>query len=80
MAQPRLADAPSPCLSCPVRSAALCAGCSAGEIEARLRSAPMPVIARIAEDRVILDLRTVLPHQAEDLVAAATDACLPGPG
>jgi L-seryl-tRNA(Ser) seleniumtransferase len=49
---------------------------SATQLEARLRSgrAGMPVIARIEEDRLILDLRTVFPEQehalAESLVAA----------
>jgi L-seryl-tRNA(Ser) seleniumtransferase len=49
---------------------------SATQLEARLRSGPagMPVIARIEEDRLILDLRTVFPEQegalAESLVAS----------
>jgi L-seryl-tRNA(Ser) seleniumtransferase len=49
---------------------------SATQLESRLRSAlaGIPVIARIEEDRVILDLRTVFPDQeaalAESLVAA----------
>jgi L-seryl-tRNA(Ser) seleniumtransferase len=49
---------------------------SATQLEARLRSGPagMPVIARIEEDRLILDLRTVFPEQehalAESLLAA----------
>ncbi|HXY00804.1 MAG TPA: L-seryl-tRNA(Sec) selenium transferase [Candidatus Limnocylindrales bacterium] len=49
---------------------------SATELEARLRtgSCGMPVIARIEEDRLILDLRTVFPEQesalAESVVAA----------
>ena len=49
---------------------------SATQLEARLRSGPagMPVIARIEEDRLILDLRTVFPEQeralAESVVAA----------
>jgi L-seryl-tRNA(Ser) seleniumtransferase len=49
---------------------------SATQLEARLRSGPagIPVIARIEEDWLILDLRTVFPEQehalAESLVAA----------
>jgi L-seryl-tRNA(Ser) seleniumtransferase len=49
---------------------------SAADLEARLRKglAGIPVIARIEEDRLILDLRTVFPEQertlAESLVAA----------
>jgi hypothetical protein len=38
----------------------------------------VPVIARIVEERVILDLRTVLPHQTGDLLAAVTAACVSG--
>ena len=36
----------------------------------QLRRADPPVIARIAEDRVLLDPRTVLPEQEADLLAA----------
>jgi len=49
---------------------------SAADLEARLRKghAGIPVIARIEEDRLLLDLRTVFPEQeralAESLVAA----------
>ena len=44
---------------------------SAAELERRLRRAPrgVPVIARVAEDRLILDLRTVFPEQDPLLVA-----------
>jgi L-seryl-tRNA(Ser) seleniumtransferase len=41
---------------------------------ARLRAGEPPVIARIEDDRLLLDPRTVLPEQEEqlwDLVAAA---------
>ncbi len=49
---------------------------SPAELEARLRRAPrgIPVIARVEDDRLILDLRTVFPEQesalAESLAAA----------
>ncbi len=49
---------------------------SAADLETRLRqnSAGMPVIARIEEDRLLIDLRTVFPEQesalADSLVAA----------
>jgi L-seryl-tRNA(Ser) seleniumtransferase len=33
-----------------------------------LRSADPPIIARIEDDRVVLDPRTVLPEQEEDLL------------
>jgi L-seryl-tRNA(Ser) seleniumtransferase len=36
---------------------------SAGELATRLRHADPPVIARVEEDRVLLDLRTVFPEQ-----------------
>lgn len=41
---------------------------------ARLRRAPIPVIARVTEDRVVLDPRTVLPEQDPLLVAALLEA------
>ena len=48
----------------------------AGEIEARLRGGTPPVIARVEEGRLLLDLRTILPEQepvlTEAVVAAAT--------
>jgi L-seryl-tRNA(Ser) seleniumtransferase len=42
---------------------------SADQIQERLRSLDPPVIARIQDDRVVLDLRTVLPDQDELLAA-----------
>jgi len=44
-------------------------GLSADQIEERLRSSDPPVIARIQDDHVVLDLRTVLPEQDEILAA-----------
>ena len=44
-------------------------GLSADEISARLRAAEPPVIARVEEGRVLLDLRTVFPEQDEKVVA-----------
>jgi L-seryl-tRNA(Ser) seleniumtransferase len=46
------------------------AGLSADEISARLRASEPPVIARVEEGRVLLDLRTVFPEQDENVVAA----------
>jgi L-seryl-tRNA(Ser) seleniumtransferase len=40
-----------------------CSGLSADELAARLRHSDPPVIARVEEDRVLLDLRTVFPDQ-----------------
>jgi L-seryl-tRNA(Ser) seleniumtransferase len=42
----------------------------ADELMARLRRANPPVIARIVDDRVILDVRTILPGEDEALVDA----------
>ena len=50
--------------------AVTCAGVSADELSARLRKSDPPVIARVEEGRVLLDLRTVLPEQ-DGLVADA---------
>ena len=47
-----------------------CEGLSANELEARLRSWDPPVIARVEEGRVLLDLRTVFPQEDEQIVAA----------
>jgi L-seryl-tRNA(Ser) seleniumtransferase len=41
---------------------------------ARLRRQPTPVIARIEDDRVLLDPRTVLPEQGETLLRGLRDA------
>ncbi len=41
---------------------------STAEIERALRFGTPPVIARVEDDRVLLDLRTVLPDQTADLV------------
>ncbi len=41
---------------------------------ARLRSAPRPVIARVAEERVVLDPRTVQPDEEEILLSVLRDA------
>ncbi len=45
-------------------------GLSAHEISARLRASEPPVIARVEEGRVLLDLRTVFPEQDEYVIAA----------
>jgi L-seryl-tRNA(Ser) seleniumtransferase len=42
----------------------------AHEIEKRLRRGRPPVIVRIVEDRVVLDLRTVAPDDEKDLMEA----------
>ncbi|MCC6366375.1 MAG: L-seryl-tRNA(Sec) selenium transferase [Bryobacterales bacterium] len=42
---------------------------NAAEWERRLRAAEPPVIARIADDRLLLDLRTVFPEEEDALLA-----------
>lgn len=51
---------------------------SADDLAMRLRAAPTPVIARIQEDRLLLDPRTVLPGQAEALMRSVVRAAEPG--
>lgn len=48
---------------------------SAHQLEGRLRRQTPPVIARIEEDRVLLDLRTVLPEQEATLRRSVENAC-----
>jgi L-seryl-tRNA(Ser) seleniumtransferase len=47
-----------------------CEGLSADEFARRLRVSDPPIIARVEEGRVLLDLRTVFPEQDAALVAA----------
>jgi L-seryl-tRNA(Ser) seleniumtransferase len=47
-----------------------CEGLSADELAQRLRISDPPIITRVEEGRVLLDLRTVFPHQDGALVAA----------
>src|SRR5579862_6848199 len=55
----------------PTRLLALhCAGLSADELAARLRTSDPPVIARVDEGRVLLDLRTVFADQDRAIVAS----------
>ncbi|HEY3975452.1 MAG TPA: L-seryl-tRNA(Sec) selenium transferase [Candidatus Sulfotelmatobacter sp.] len=54
----------------PTRVLALaCAGLSADELAARLRAADPPIIARVEQGRVLLDLRTVFAQQDEMIEA-----------
>jgi L-seryl-tRNA(Ser) seleniumtransferase len=43
-------------------------------LAARLRQGVPPVVVRVAEDRVLVDLRTVRPDEEEALLAALTQA------
>jgi L-seryl-tRNA(Ser) seleniumtransferase len=54
-----------------------CLRCSAAELEERLRggiSGGIPIIARVENDRLILDLRTVFPEQESVLVESVSAA------
>ena len=51
---------------------------SAQELATRLRQTKPPVVARIADDQVLLDLRTVAPVEEEYLVAALVAAVTKG--
>ena len=62
-------SAPSAVL--PTRLLALTsAGVTADELLARLRSSDPPIVARVEDGRVLLDLRTIFPEQDGALVAA----------
>ena len=45
----------------------------AEELAARLRDWRTPIVARVAERSVLLDIRTVLPHEDREIVAAFID-------
>ena len=58
----------APSTGLPTRLLAVtCTGLSAEEVAARLRASDPPVLGRLEEGRVLLDLRTVLPEQDETL-------------
>jgi L-seryl-tRNA(Ser) seleniumtransferase len=52
---------------------------SAAQLEERLRHHSTPIIARIADDRVVVDLRTVAPDD-DPQIRDAIDACDTGDG
>ncbi len=49
--------------------------CSLNQIEVRLRSGTIPVIGRIEDDKLILDMRTVADKEVAELAAAIASAC-----
>ena len=49
-------------------------GVSADGLETRLRDSNPPVIARIVDDRVVIDLRTVAESDEDELIASLTGA------
>jgi L-seryl-tRNA(Ser) seleniumtransferase len=50
-----------------------CEGLSADELSSRLRLADPPIITRVEDGRVLLDLRTVFPEQDEAIVKALVE-------
>jgi L-seryl-tRNA(Ser) seleniumtransferase len=61
----------APAATLPTRLLAVtCEGLSADQLAARLRHSDPPIIARVEEGRVLLDLRTVFPEQDEVLAKA----------
>jgi L-seryl-tRNA(Ser) seleniumtransferase len=61
----------APSSSLPTRLLAVtCEGLSADELSQRLRASDPPIIARVEEGRVLLDLRTVFPEQDASVAAA----------
>jgi len=46
---------------------------TAQQLEARLRLAPTPIIARVEHGEVLLDLRTILPEDQAHLLAALNE-------
>jgi L-seryl-tRNA(Ser) seleniumtransferase len=56
--------------------AVTCVGLTVDEFSARLRASDPPIVARVEEGRVLLDLRTVFPEQDQAVIAALQD--LPG--
>jgi L-seryl-tRNA(Ser) seleniumtransferase len=55
--------------------AVTCTDCSADELAARLRASDPPVVARVEDGRVLLDLRTVFSQQDAAIGAALTAIC-----
>ncbi len=61
----------APSATLPTRLIAIrCDGISANVLATRLRMSVPPVIARVEEGRVLLDLRTVFPEQDESVIQA----------
>jgi len=61
----------APSATLPTRVLAItCEGLSADELSARLRAYDPPIIARVEDGRVLLDLRTVFPEQGEIIASA----------
>ena len=62
----------APSAALPTRVLAItCEGLSADELSSSLRASDPPIIARVEEGRVLLDLRTVFPEQDEAVAQGA---------
>jgi len=65
----------APASALPTRLVALAhRSMTANQLEERLRASATPIVARIEQGRVVLDLRTVDPHDDEMVAAAITAA------
>jgi L-seryl-tRNA(Ser) seleniumtransferase len=60
-----------------IPSVALSFGGDAASLEARLRGGEPPVIGRVADGRLLVDLRTILPRE-DEVLARALGAALGG--
>ena len=58
-----------------IPSVAIALSGSAAEIEARLRAGEPPLLARVADGRVLVDVRTILPAQ-DDVLVSVLEAAL----
>jgi L-seryl-tRNA(Ser) seleniumtransferase len=63
-----------PTAELPSSAVALGAQSDAASVEQRLRFGNVPVIGRIADGRVLLDLRSVLPRDDTELTSAVVQA------
>ena len=54
----------------PSHSVAVRAACGAHKLAERLRDGPVPVLARVRDDELLLDVRTLLEADDADLEAA----------
>ncbi len=61
----------APSSTLPTRLLALtCAGLSAHELASKLRASKVPIVARVEQGRVMVDLRTVFPEQEAEVAEA----------
>jgi L-seryl-tRNA(Ser) seleniumtransferase len=64
----------APSAGLPTRLLAVtCVGLTPDELSARLRASDPPIVARVEDGRVLLDLRTVFPEQDQIVIVALRD-------